>query len=123
MHLHTKFGISTSNNVEDMHQTRLFLETRSEVNVKVQLTKNDMLHSASKDSFTHQIWDSYLKQCSTIIIETRSDIKVTVTLKYYLTLRHPKLHSHTKLGILTSNNIGNMHQTQCGTDRHYRRSV
>ena len=39
MQLHIKFGISTSNNVEDMRQTRLFLETWAEVNVNVELTK------------------------------------------------------------------------------------
>ena len=41
--------------------------------------------SPSQDALTHQNWDSYLKYKTyapdTIIIETRSDIKVTVTQK------------------------------------------
>ena len=54
----------------------------------------------------------------TIILKTRSEVKVkvTVTRKWYATLRHPKMHPHTKFGIPTSNNIGDMHRTQRGTD-------
>ena len=33
-----------------------------------------------------------------------------------MTLRHPKLHPHTKFGIPTSKNIGNMHLTRSGMD-------
>ena len=39
--------------------------------------------------------------------------KVTVTKKWYVTLRHPNMHSRTKFGIPTLKNIGDMHQTQC----------
>ena len=51
-------------------------------------------------------------------LKTRSEIKVkvTVTRKWHATLRHPKMHPHTKFGIPTSNNIGDMHQTQSGRD-------
>ena len=38
----------------------------------------------SQDAYTHQIWDSYLKEYkryaqNTIILKTRSEVKVTVT--------------------------------------------
>ena len=48
-----------------------------------------------------------------IILKTRSEVKVTVTQKWYVTPRHPKMHLHTKLGISILKNIGDMHQTQC----------
>ena len=40
------------------------------------------------------------------ILKTRSEVKVTVTLKWYETLSHPMMHPHTKFGIPASNNIG-----------------
>ena len=71
----------------------------------------------SQDAFTHQIWDSYLKKYKryapdTIIIKTRSEVKVTVTRKWYVTLHHPKMYKHTKFGILTSKNKRVMLGTQ-----------
>ena len=53
-----------------------------------------------------------------ITIKTKPEVKVkvTVTQKLYATLRHPKMHPHTKFGIPTSKNIGDMHGTQSGTD-------
>ena len=52
-----------------------------------------------------------------IILKMRSQVyvKVTVTQKWYATLRHPKMHSHTKFGISTFNNIyfRDVHRTQC----------
>ena len=51
-----------------------------------------------------------------IILKTRSEVKVTVTRKWYATLRHPKMYPHTKFGIPTSKNLGDMHRTQSGTD-------
>ena len=70
----------------------------------------------SQEASTHQIWNSYLKEYKryapdTIILKTRSDVKVTVTKKWFMTLRHPKMHPHTKFGIPTSKNIGDMHRT------------
>ena len=47
-----------------------------------------------------------------IIIKTRSEVKVTVTLKWYATLRHPKMYPHTKFGIPNSKNIGDMDRTR-----------
>ena len=38
----------------------------------------------------------------------RGQAKVTVTQKWYTTLGHLKMHRHTKFGIPTSNNIGDM---------------
>ena len=52
----------------------------------------------------------------TVFLKTRSEVKVTVTQKWYATLRHPKMHPHTKFGIPTSKNIGDMHRTQSGTE-------
>ena len=51
-----------------------------------------------------------------IIIKTKSEVKVTVARKWYATLRHPKMHLHTKFGIPTSKNIGDMHRTGGWTD-------
>ena len=39
-------------------------------------------------------------------------VKVTVTQKWYATLRHPKMYPYTKFGIPTSKNIGDMDLTQ-----------
>ena len=49
----------------------------------------------------------------TIILKTRSEVKVTVTRKWNMTLCHPTMHLHIKFGIPISKNIGDMHQTQC----------
>ena len=51
-----------------------------------------------------------------ITIKTRSEVKVTVTQKWYTTLRHRKMHPHTKFGIPFSKKIGDMHRTRRGTD-------
>ena len=73
----------------------------------------------SQDVSTHQIWNSYLKEYRSnapdtkrdgrtdivITIKTKSEVKVTVTRKWY-----------AKIGIPTSNNIGDMHRTRSGTD-------
>ena len=48
----------------------------------------------------------------TIILQTRSKVKVTVTQLWYVTLRHQKLHPHTKFGIPTFNNIRDMLRTR-----------
>ena len=69
--------------------------------------------SASKDVSIQQIWDSHLKEykryvLDTIILQTRSEVKVNVTQKLYVTLRHPKLHPPIKFGIPTFNNIRDM---------------
>ena len=39
-------------------------------------------------------------------------MKVTVTQKWYATLCHPKIYPHTKFGIPTSKNIGDMDRTR-----------
>ena len=84
----------------------------------------------SQDASTHQIWNSYLKEYRryapdtkgdgrtdiVITIKTNSEVKVTVTRKWYATLRHPKMHPQTKFGIPTLKNIGDMHRTRSGTD-------
>ena len=47
-----------------------------------------------------------------IILKTRSEVKVTVTRKWYMTLRYPKMHPHTKFGIPKLKNIRDMLWTQ-----------
>ena len=72
----------------------------------------------SPDTFTHQIWISYLKEYKRYAPdamqtqETRSEVKVTVTQVRYLTLRHPKIHQHTKFVIPTSNYTRDMLRTR-----------
>ena len=71
----------------------------------------------SQDAFTNQIWDSLLQYYKryapdTIIIKTRSEVKVTVARKLYVRLHHPKMHIHSKFGIPTSKNIRDMLRTQ-----------
>ena len=57
----------------------------------------------SQDASTHVIWNSYLKEYRSFapdlmpILETRSEVKVTVTRKWNVTIRHFKMHSHTEL--------------------------
>ena len=50
------------------------------------------------------------------ILETRSEVKVKVTQGWSATPCHLKMHAHTKFGIPTSTNIGDMHRTSGGTD-------
>ena len=49
----------------------------------------------------------------TIILKTRSAVKVTVIRKWYATLHDSKMHPQTKFGIATSKNIEDIHQTGC----------
>ena len=57
----------------------------------------------SLDASTHLIWNSYLKEYRSFApdlmptLEPRSEVKVTVTVKWNVTIRHFKMHSHTKL--------------------------
>ena len=49
----------------------------------------------------------------TVILKTRSEVKVTVTRKWNVTLYHPKMRLHTKCEIPISKYIRDMHQIQC----------
>ena len=61
----------------------------------------------SKDAFTHQIWNSYVKEYrkyapdSKQFLETMSEVKVNVTgtQGWCATLCHLKMHPNTKFGI------------------------
>ena len=88
MQPHIKFGIPTSKNVGDMHRTRSGTDGRTD-------GRTDIV----------------------INIKTKSEVKVklTVTRKWYATLRHPKMHPQTKFGTPTSKNIGDMNRTRSGT--------
>ena len=76
--------------------------------------------SSSQDAFTHQIWNSYLKEYVRYApdlmqyLETRSEVKfkITVTQLWYVTLCHPKMHHHTNFEIPNSNNIRDMLRTR-----------
>ena len=46
------------------------------------------------------------------ILETWSEVKVTLTHKWYATLFHLKMHAHTKFGIPISNNTRDRRQTR-----------
>ena len=119
MHPHTKFGIPNSKNIRDMLRTQSILKLgyRSPCHSDPEMVCDT---PSSQDAFTHQIWNSYLKEYrryspDTLILKTRSEVKfkVTVTQKWHATLRHPKMHPHTKFEIPISNNIRDMHKTQC----------
>ena len=64
------------------------------------------------------LWNSFLKEYRSYapdlirILETRSEVKVTVTGKWNGTIHHSKIHSHTKFGIPTSNNKRDTFLTQ-----------
>ena len=118
MHPHTKFGIPNSNNIRDMLWTQWFLKQGQRSRSQWPKMVCDTL--LSLDVFTHQSWNSYIKEYwryvpdSMQFLETRSEVKfkVTVTQLWYVTLCHPKMHSHTKFEIPTSNNIRDMLWTQ-----------
>ena len=113
MHPHTIIGIPK----EYMRYARdtIILKTRSE-NQGHSDPKMVCDTSSSQDVFTHQSWNSYLKEYrryapdSMQFLETRSEVKFkdTVTQLWYVTLLHPKMHPHTKFEIPTSNNIRDM---------------
>ena len=126
MQPHTKFGIPSSNNIDEMLRTQLFykLGQRS----RSQWPKNGMWHSAISrfiDSpnleFLPQEYRSFAPDLMPIL-ETRSEVKVTVTGKGNVTIRHFKMNSHTKLpskmhlhtkfGIPTLKNERDVLQTQ-----------
>ena len=48
----------------------------------------------------------------TIILKTRSEVKVTLTRKWYMTLHYPKMYPHTNFGIPNQKNIRDMLRTQ-----------
>ena len=95
-----------------------FLETRSEVKLKVTVTKlwnMTLCHPKMHPHTKFEIPTSNNKKRyapDTIIPKSRSEVKVTVTRKWYATLRHPKMHPHTKFGIPTSKNAIDMLRTQ-----------
>ena len=138
MHPHIKFGIPTSKNIGDMHWTRkrdggtdivITIKTKSVVKVKVTVTRkwyatlrHPKMHPHIKFGIptSKNIGDMHWTRKRdggtdiVITIKTKSvvKVKVTVTRKWYATLRHPKMHPHTKFGIPTSKNIGDMHRTR-----------
>ena len=77
---------------------------------------------------THLIWNSYLKEYRSFApdlmptLEPRSEVKVTETVKWNVTIRHFKMHSHiklpskmhlhTKFGIPTLKNARDVLQTR-----------
>ena len=113
---HTKCVIPSSKNIGDMHQTQCQFFKLGQ-RWRSQWPRNGTLHFSSQDACTHQIWGLSLKwyeryASDTIIKKNRSVVKVTVTWKWYVTHRHPKMQRHTKFGIPISNNTGDMLQTR-----------
>ena len=88
----------------------IILKTRS----KVTVTLKWYVTLSSQDAFTHQIWNSYLQEYrryapdSMQLLETTSEVKVTVTHLWYATLHHHKMHPYIKFEMPTSNNIRDM---------------
>ena len=72
------------------------LKTRSEVKVKVTVTRK-VYRRYAPDSMS--------------ILETRSEVKVSVIQGWCMTLRLPKMHAHTKCCIPVSNNMRDMLRT------------
>ena len=72
----------------------------------------------SQDASTHLIWNSYLKEYRSLApdlmptLEPRSEVKVTVTVKWNVTIRHFGMHLHTKFGIPTFKNVRDVLQTR-----------
>ena len=82
----------------------------------------------SQDASTHLIWNSYLKEYRSFApdlmptLEPRPEVKVTVTVKWNVTIHYFKMHSHTKLpskmhlhtkfGIPTLKNVRDVLQTR-----------
>ena len=64
-----------------------------------------MVHDTlpSQDASTHLIWNPYLKEYRSFapdlnqILETRSEVRLTVTGKWNWTIRDSKIYLHTKL--------------------------
>ena len=87
-----------------------------------------MRHSAIPRCIDSSIWNSYLKEYRSFapdlmpILEPRSEVKVTVTGKWNVTIRHfnmhsntklpSKMHLHTKFGIPTLKNVRGVLQTR-----------
>ena len=116
MHLHTRFGIPTSQNIRGVFHNSIILKISSGQGH----SDSNMVRGTlpSQDAFTYPISNSYLKEYrryapdSKQFLETRSEVKVNVTgtQRWCATLFHPKMHPHTKFGIPTSNNIGDIVQ-------------
>ena len=82
MYSYTKIGIPISINIRDMLLTQLSLKLGQGHSDPKMVSDT----SPSQDAYTHQIWNSYLKEYkryapNTIILKTRSEVKVTVTRK------------------------------------------
>ena len=103
MQQHTKFGISSSNNIEKNAPNKIILKTRSEVEVTVTqkwyTTLGHPKHLHTKFGIPTS------KNIEVMpILKTRSEVKVTVTGKWNRTIRHSKMHLHSKFRIPSSNN-------------------
>ena len=106
-HQHTTFEIPTSNNIRDMLLTRLF-QKLGQVTVTRKwcaTLRHPKMHPHIKFGLptSTNIGDMHRTRSGTdgqtdivITIKTKSEVKVTVTRKWYTTLRHPKMHPHAK---------------------------
>ena len=120
MHPHTRFKIPTLNIMRYALET-IILKTRSEVKVTVTrkwyaTLRHPKMHPHIKFGIptSKNIGDMHQTRSGmegltdiVITIKIKPDVKVKVTLtqKWYVTLRHPKMYPHTNFGIPTSKNI------------------
>ena len=122
MHSHTKFRIPTSKNIWDMHQNRCqFYKLCQRSRSLSQWPKDGSWHFAISWCMHTPNLGFLLKwheryASDTIILKTMSEVKVTVTRKWYATLCHPNIHPHTKFRIPSLSNIGDMHRTWSGME-------
>ena len=87
MHPHTKFEIPTLNNMRYAPDT-IILKSKSEVKVKDTVTqKMERDTLPSQDASTHQIWNSYLKECRRYAPDTKRDGRTDILLLYKLSQR------------------------------------
>ena len=79
MHPHIKFGIPTSKNIGDMHGTQSGTDghcdeyknlVRGQGHSDPKIVRDT---PPSQDASTHQIWNSYLKECRRYAPDTKQD--------------------------------------------------
>ena len=80
MHSHTKIEIPISNNIRDMLLIQLSLKLGQGHSDRKMVSDTP----PSQNAYSHQIWNSYLKEYkrydpNTIFLKTRSEVKDTVT--------------------------------------------
>ena len=106
MYRHTKFGISTANNIGDVPEVKVKV-----IQKQYGTLWHPIMYPQSKFGIpTSKQYNIYA--LDTIFLELDDKVKITVAQKQYATLCDPKVYPHTKFGIPTSNYITDMLRTQ-----------